>query len=441
VKAVMMFTNSGFDPFSAEKLDIIFKIDSSNPTRITSRESGHLEFKENFNWTSWQKYGRTLSAFANNQGGYLVFGIGDSPRELIGMTNNKFDSVTPEKISSDLNSAFAPEIKWYSHVHLIGTKRFGIIYTEECLNKPIIATKTIRDGKRVKEGEIYYRYRAKSERIHYSELHALIESRQTQNLSKWLEFIKRVAKIGVENAAMVDLLEGTLAGPGGTLIISEELLNQIKFIREGQFTETDGDPTLRVVGEVESMSTNLIQPIRLVDKRIGINMPDIIHAFLDQEKVNSPREFIKQMCFEQAGYTPIYYYAHLAQMSKPELIEFIDKRQSRYQGKRHLLKRLRGDDNGCVPKSTCDPVWIAKIENETIDPNLNPDDVKQILWAIRTLTRDEVNIDYLFPIIKEWFDTYHIDRSNKNLDSELRRAMCYLDCMFYGSKNSGILTT
>lgn len=53
--------------------------------RVKSRERHNLEYKEAFGLSSWAKYAKTMAAFANNQGGYILFGIKDSPREVKGV--------------------------------------------------------------------------------------------------------------------------------------------------------------------------------------------------------------------------------------------------------------------------------------------------------------------------------------------------------------------
>ena len=81
----MDFTNS-------EVYKKIFAFSSSTSNKITARESSQLEFKEQFNWLSKDKYAKSMVAFANNKGGYIVFGIKDQPRELVGLQSNNLSS-------------------------------------------------------------------------------------------------------------------------------------------------------------------------------------------------------------------------------------------------------------------------------------------------------------------------------------------------------------
>ncbi|MCQ2605533.1 MAG: ATP-binding protein [Bacteroidales bacterium] len=65
------------------------------------RESQTLEFKESYNHAGLAEYFRDFAAFANNKGGYLIFGIKDRPkRERVGMSEKSlslFDAIDPEK--------------------------------------------------------------------------------------------------------------------------------------------------------------------------------------------------------------------------------------------------------------------------------------------------------------------------------------------------------
>ena len=50
---------------------------------LKSRESNTVEFKQSFNSGNSATYAKTMAAFANNRGGYIIFGVKDKPREII----------------------------------------------------------------------------------------------------------------------------------------------------------------------------------------------------------------------------------------------------------------------------------------------------------------------------------------------------------------------
>jgi len=62
------------DLINSQDYKKIFIFHSSIANRIISRESSQLEFKESFNWLSKDKYAKSMAAFANNRGGFIIFG-------------------------------------------------------------------------------------------------------------------------------------------------------------------------------------------------------------------------------------------------------------------------------------------------------------------------------------------------------------------------------
>ncbi len=192
-------------------------------------------------------YAKDFAAFANNSGGYIVFGIQSSPHIPIGLQNNHFETTDEAKIAEYVNGYFSPAIEWTKSIHVWNKKNFGIIHVTELHGKPIIATK---NGQEIKEGEIYYRYTARTEKIHYAELKQIIDVKIKTERDSWHRLFERIAKIGPENAAILDTLAGKIESGNRTILIGDELIPKLKFIREGQFDEKKGAITLRLIGDV-----------------------------------------------------------------------------------------------------------------------------------------------------------------------------------------------
>ena len=74
--------------------EYVRKILSNNSAdgTLKSRESNTVEFKEAFNKNSTAKYGKTMAAYSNNRGGYIIFGVKDKPRNIIGLKNDNFET-------------------------------------------------------------------------------------------------------------------------------------------------------------------------------------------------------------------------------------------------------------------------------------------------------------------------------------------------------------
>jgi hypothetical protein len=65
----------------------------------------------------------------------------------------------------------------------------------------------------------------------------------------WLDHLKEIARVGVQDAGIFDLRSGKITGSGGSFLIDESLLSQAAFIREGEFSETKGRPVFKIVGK------------------------------------------------------------------------------------------------------------------------------------------------------------------------------------------------
>ena len=221
------------DPLSREILTGIFRTSPKDPTRIINREGITIEFKESYNHGSMAQYFKTIAAFANNSGGYILFGVGDKPRRLIGLKDKsltQFEELCVEEFTKNLLDYFSPEITWEHCTFEYRDMSFGVIYIYPLVRKPCICKKSHDEQNAkysLKEGDIYYRYKGRSERIRYSELFAIIDESRKNEERQWLNFAKKSIRIGVSNAALLDLKSGHLSGSNGSVIIDGELLKKL----------------------------------------------------------------------------------------------------------------------------------------------------------------------------------------------------------------------
>lgn len=307
---------------SSKQYKAIFSFHSRISNRLISRESTWLEFKESFNWGDKAKYAKTMAAFANNKGGYIVFGVQNNPRNLVGFKNDKFETFDEAKITEYLNSAFSPEIKFEKFMLEIDSKAVGILYTYQSEFPPVVCTKHDVD---IKEAEIYYRYNASSEKVKYPELVHILDDVRNRERRIWQNVFERVAKIGPTNVAILDTLSGKIEGKGGNLLIDSKLIPKLKFIREGHFTE-GGKPTLRLIGDVEPVTVSEARreaasihysissdphafPIRLEEKSVLEKYPlsyktltDKLYKRYDDFRINQKYHTIRKPLRENKAY-------------------------------------------------------------------------------------------------------------------------------------------
>lgn len=433
----MEFVMASIDPFAQDQLNEIFKFKDSNSERLASRESSWLEFKESFGWTSLPKYIRTIAAFANASGGYIVFGVKNKPHIPVGLNEQSyqvFEGLDPARLTEQLNKYLAPEVRWDSFEYRFQNKVFGLWYIHEANDKPIICTKNLE--KCMNESDIFYRYRGQTARIKYPELKAIIDDKQNTERKSWFSLIQKVARIGVGDAAVLNLQSGELSGRSGAVYIDEALLSQISFIKEGEFSEIVGKPTLKLIGELQSTSSPalLIGKTKAI-KQKGIHLNDIIIAVLEEEKIKYPVDYIQQICYESTGFLPVYYFIQLAGISVEQTIDNVRKVVTRKYAKIKLLERLEKKKTEYTPiSSSASESSVRKrnfteaIKKHSVDNKIHGTDLKYCLQAVRGLQPEEVRTHskYIRNLLKIWFNM-HYTSPDSQIPDLLRRAICWID--------------
>lgn len=269
-----------------------YRFDIDERGYLRRRESSDLEYKENFHrGDDTLKYIKTLVGMANNKGGRIIFGVQNSPHIPVGMTNTKFTEMDPSELETQIRQFFSPAIEWTMQTEIWDGKTFGILSVKEADSKPIVCSRS-KNGI-LREGAIYYRYRGESKEIGYPELRKLLDAEREKERILWISHIQKIAAIGPANVEMLDLYKGEMTVNNSRVLIDENLISKIKFIREGHFVEKneEGSPALKLVGNVEGVDLSAVQAFNPNDiyvllthelqEALGLNqyeMQAIIHA-------------------------------------------------------------------------------------------------------------------------------------------------------------------
>jgi hypothetical protein len=221
--------------------------------KLFHREGRTLEFKEQFNLAGLADYFRDFAAFANNKGGFLVFGVKDNPRALSGLTKKSidaFEKIDPEKITGFLGSTFSSEIRWEATSLVKNGRKFAAFKIYEAATKPVIAIVDEGRDQSIRNGDIYYRYNGRTQRILSAELQAIITDRIDQNNKAWIDHVQSIGAAGPQKSMVISTEDRLLKKQDGPLVIDQNLAKQLQFIKEGKFVEKDGATALKLVGEV-----------------------------------------------------------------------------------------------------------------------------------------------------------------------------------------------
>lgn len=434
------------NPLSSEKLSELFILNKEK-NKLIKRESVTLEFKESFNYGSMAMYFRTIVSFANRNGGYIIFGVKDKPRELIGLKEKNlesFENLKIEEFTNNLNEYFSLEILWEHGIYEFNGKSFGIIYVYELENKPAICRKNYdnkEDKYSLKDGDIYYRYAGRSQKIRYTELSDIIENKRKKEERMWLEYLIKSAKIGIENIGLLNFKNGNIEGKNiNSIYIDENLLQQIRFIQEGKFEEKEGTPTLRLMGEINNINGEkiIVKKEKEKIKIRGISEIDIIESFLtDKDVSEEAEEYIKGIANCSSGFMPIYYFFIINNSDLDEGIELIESVNVRTNAKTKILERLKKNrrEKIEVPKTKTEEIakMFEKIEQENID--IGKDNLKIFLKSI--LCAENVfiskNISIIKRILYDLFQKYY-SLSDRDLVGNIRKAICRVDETIFDTK-------
>lgn len=226
-----------------------------------------------------------------------MFGVKDAPRLPTGLSAQslqQFNKIDPEKITGYLLEIFSADIRWDQAVFTIGEKHFGVFLIEEARIKPIIAKKDEGKDQTIKNGEIYYRYGGRTQKIQYAELQNIIEHRVEQNNRQWLDLVTKIGKAGPQNAAILDTERSLIEKDNSKILVLDEVLaNKIKFIKEGEFVEKNGATTLKLVGDV--VPIDKVEVIRKVMENLTRQYPLSAMELADEVKKSLPNSVQRQV--------------------------------------------------------------------------------------------------------------------------------------------------
>jgi hypothetical protein len=316
----------------AERARALFRKSGDGTWSLASGEHESSECKRDYDPKKMTAIVKAIAALANNKGGYIFFGVSNEGFKVEGMGNefSKTDIVQiVEKVKAHLSPT--PSIEAKEIIDFDGML-VGLLYIAKYPNPPVIV---YRDGDGLNEGEILFRYPGQSARIKFGDLRAMLDERDRLAQAALAQAAGRIADIGTRNAMIVDTNRNVLEDGRRSILIDQKLAENLKFIKEGEFDEKIGAPTLKLVGEVTPISVK--EPITTIVAHAAIFQEDILDKFLKQEKVDGPIEYIYAGLAQSRMWLPIFYYARLSEKSDKEVAELVSALRVAQRGKRAVL--------------------------------------------------------------------------------------------------------
>ena len=367
------------------------------------QENAIVECKETFynRGDRRAEFARTIAGFSNAQGGFLLFGIRDSDKKVVGVDPEIIAQFDGAELNRFLVDTFSPAPVWDKTSYAVSDKKILIIYVRPAERKPVICTKNISNI--LKEAEIYYRYSSETRRIKYAELSEILEQRQKATEHRWASLFREVESSGVDNIAILNTISGEVSGYGGKFLIDENLIPKLKFVAEGHFAEKDGTPTMRLVGDMEPISLTQMDPSTTLVVKENLSDLDVIKDFVNRSKVKFPKQYISRLAYSTKTWLPVYYFMRQAGLDVAETVEIL--RGAGDSRKKHLKSVIDRIQQSSIPSAA------RSIRESTVEPQRSqilghkfgkpqkPEDFGKLAKAVMTLKPGEIDPDYLLPIL------------------------------------------
>lgn len=421
-------TTTSADPLDESTIKKLFSKGQDKVWRLRAGETDAHECKTNFGMKHAQAWLRAIAALANNAGGYIFFGVNDKgvkgPNDedlshaVVGMSNEEFQKVDPAAFAKRVKAVFDPTPRFRTAIATIAGKKVGVIHVERHESRPVIATK--QEGDKIGEGDIFFRYPGQSTRIKYSDLRAMLDARDRDARAQILPMVERLLQLGPERSMIADLAEGTLGDGKKSIQIDESLIEKLNFIKEGEFSETTGAPTLRLIGEVQPIGS----ASAAIKPKLGLlSRDDVLKAFLSQTPPDDPLVYIRFVVeMTQSEWLPLHYFAKLAGLSRKQLIEFIENTKGTPYQKKVFTQRVQ--PNAAYHKAQGKPKEVlAKILAGTMPTVTTAQEASHAGQALQALP-DDFKVD-LVPTLKLLATCLPLVK--RTALTFVRRGMCRVD--------------
>lgn len=314
---------------------------------LTEGETANQECKESCDSKKLSPIIRAIAGLANNKGGFLYIGVKNDGLRVVGMADKSFTQMDVATLADKLKTFVTPTPSFTKFDIEVGGLQVGVVAVDQHKHRPIVVC---RDGDGLEDGSILFRYPGQTSRIKFGDLFALLNERDKAVRQELLSSASRLSEIGPDRALILDTASGTIDVGQNTVVIDEDLANRLEFIREGEFQEKDGAPTLRLIGDVQPVKFDGKVVERVEPRALTPEM--VLRAYLRRESVKGPLEYVKLSALIQRQWLPLFYFVWLSGGGNDAAVAVLKKTQAAYTpSKQSALDRLQGKKSAYVPLS------------------------------------------------------------------------------------------
>lgn len=407
------------------------RVDRSRVWQLTDGETDAVECKESFGLKHAAKWLHPIAALANNRGGYLFFSVCDQQateaHRVVGLAPEAFEAVDPAKITTLVRETFEPMPRFEKGAVEIGGVRVGVLCVEPHPARPVIARKSLGDD--IKEGDVFFRYPGQLRRISHADLRAMLDARDAQARSAILPMAQRLIDIGPKRAMVTDLEKGLLTDGQRVVELDPETVKRLTFIKEGEFHEVTGAPTLRLIGDIRMGAATSSSPIKGF-----LTAQDLQHDFLADTVRADPLDYVRwAAAVAGTAWLPVRFFARRAGMSDQALLAFVERLPSVLPATRNACRsRLASADAAFSPARGPATKALERLLAGEMLSTSDPESVRLAARAIQAL-RPPPGADpaMLRELLRRCADVATSDAKG-DTRSAVRRAIARLDELLNG---------
>jgi len=386
---------------------------------LINGETSDQECKAQFDPKRMERIIRTIAAMANSKGGYIFIGVDDAYK-VCGIPDSSFHDTDIARITDKVKTLLTPTPDFTKRIITVGMLEVGIIEVMKYPRLPVIVCK---DADGLEDGAILYRYGGQSGKIKFGDLLEMLRERDQAAQKSLLQGAARLSDIGSDSALIVDADKGELDAGNSRFAIDQGLANQLKFIREGEFDERSGSPTLKLIGDVKVVSDET-QIVERVEER-AITPDDALMVYLNHEQVTSPLEYLHLPAFSQSKWLPLFYFVRLASIDANKAVEVLKATDARNKDtKSKALRRLQGDLSAYKSPGNQNQAVVSRLVNGEVEGLRKSHTTNQLLSAFEGLPDGTRPLPILFDLLKELFE---LSKTDPNRRSRVFKAAARLD--------------
>ncbi|WEK21065.1 MAG: ATP-binding protein [Candidatus Pedobacter colombiensis] len=295
-------------------------IDLKQPYLKTNlEENAEIEFKNSLQTKSDtidKGYLKTISGFANNSGGTIIFGVSPDKHEIVGI-KEEYENLDGRYVSSTIANGLDGSFKFQFVTKRFLSKVVGFLVVEKAMTKPVIMKV---DAAEFKLGEIYYRYPAQTSKIQAQDLRRILNEEVATGINRVMGNMNKLISIG-EDAAILDTSSGIIdtGDHQPKFVLDEKMLKNLNLIKRGQFVEEEGAPAYLIKGEIETGN------VEVVEKTVLSNLyeSDIMNYFTSGS-CDCPELVLEKLLSLSSPYFPVHFFMSQCNWGVKEALEFID---------------------------------------------------------------------------------------------------------------------